>query len=252
VLRDEVGARERDVLVGIVGRLTEIKNHSLFLQAAARYKEKRAEDSKSKGDAGSAQEEAPRVRFLVIGDGHLSATLRKEAERLGLMEDMLFMGQRDDAENFYPGLDIVALTSLNEGTPLTLIEAMANERAVLSVKVGGVVDLVGAEHGASVGASEGYTLCERGVLVPTHDPQAFARALAFLVEDERVRREMGEKGRRFVERSYSKERLISDVTKLYDELLHREGAASSNSSSGLDLSQPSRLRAIKTTTLKED
>jgi glycosyltransferase involved in cell wall biosynthesis len=216
ILREELGAGLDEVLVGIVGRLTEIKHHSLFLRAAARYGERR----QARG-AGT-----PRVRFLVIGDGHLLGQLREEARALGLGPEVLFLGQRDDAENFYPGLDIVALTSRNEGTPLTLIEAMANERAVVAVGVGGVVDLLGDEAQDESSASrEEYAVCERGVLVRRQEAEAFAAALERVVEDESLRREMGERAARFVEREYAKERLVSDVSRLYQELLHeRDGA----------------------------
>ncbi len=244
VLREELGASDHDVLVGIVGRLTEIKNHQLFLQAAARYKKERYEAG-AVGEGGDAQ----RVRFLVIGDGHLSDALKEEARILGLGSDVLFLGQRDDPENFYPGLDIVALTSLNEGTPLTLIEAMANERAVLARAVGGVVDLIGNETGAPLAQSKEYALCERGVSVSAGAlPRGFAAGLSVLVENEEMRREMGERGRRFIESYYSKERLTSDVTKLYQELLHTERARPEH-----ELSTPATLqRAIKRTSLKEE
>ncbi|HEX8775513.1 MAG TPA: glycosyltransferase [Pyrinomonadaceae bacterium] len=237
VLREEIGASEDEVLVGIVGRLTEIKNHSLFLRAAASYKRER--------DEGARHEARPRVRFLVIGDGHLLGTLKEEARALGLEADVLFMGQRDDAETFYPGLDIVGLTSRNEGTPLTLIEAMATERAVVAVGVGGVVDLLGDETSAATGEREQYVLCERGMRVRPNDAEAFARALSVLVEDAPLRREVGERGRRFVQENYAKERLASDVTKLYEELLHEK------IKSVHDVSSPP-LRAIETTSLKED
>jgi glycosyltransferase involved in cell wall biosynthesis len=241
VLREEVGAGEEDVLVGIVGRLTEIKNHSLFLRAAASYKGAQAKD------AGATPRARHRVRFLVIGDGHLLGALQGEARELGLEADVLFLGQRDDAENFYPGLDILALTSLNEGTPLTLIEAMATERAVVAVSVGGVVDLLGDETIKTGGANAQYVLCERGVRVRSHDAEAFAGALSLLIEDAGLRREVAVRGRRYVECNYTKERLVADVTKLYEELLHEttEGAR--------QLAPPTvTLRAIKTTSLKED
>ncbi|HEX8135972.1 MAG TPA: glycosyltransferase [Pyrinomonadaceae bacterium] len=216
-LREELGATDGEVLVGIVGRLTEIKNHSLFLRAAARYKARR----RARG------EEGPRVRFLVIGDGHLLGQLREEARALGLGRDeLVFLGQRDDAENFYPGLDIVALTSRNEGTPLTLIEAMANERAVVAVGVGGVVDLLGGEvQNAGAARREEYAVCERGVLVRRQEAEAFAAALERAIEDESLRRAMAERARLFVEREYTKERLVGDVTRLYHELLHEKDAA---------------------------
>jgi glycosyltransferase involved in cell wall biosynthesis len=231
VLREEIGAGEEEVLVGIVGRLTEIKNHSLFLRAAATYKKEQPHDDER---AGTDSTQRRRVRFLIIGDGHLVGALEEEARELGLGADVLFLGQRDDAENFYPGLDIVALTSLNEGTPLTLIEAMANERAVVSVSVGGVVDLLGDE---ASGDNKQHVLCERGVRVRSHDARAFASALSVLVDDDALRREMGERGRRFVVQNYAKERLVADVMKLYQELLHTGEAAGAR-----DLSQPAELQ----------
>lgn len=211
-LRTEIGAAPRDVLVGIVGRLTEIKNHALFLKAAGLYKERRGLELKDGG----------RVRFLVIGDGHLRPRLEMEARSLGLESDVIFLGTRTDPENFYPALDAVALTSLNEGTPLTLIEAMANERACVATAVGGVIDLLGQRE--SDGRfdrgddNEGFELCEHGLSVRPNDAESFSRALEYIIRDEKGRREMGKRGRRFVEENYSKERLLSDIMNLYREL----------------------------------
>jgi glycosyltransferase involved in cell wall biosynthesis len=210
-LRDELKASSADVLVGIVGRLAEVKNHDLFLRAARRYKEARGLTTLSGG----------RVRFVVLGDGHLRRGLEEQARALGLASDVVFLGTRDDPENFYPALDIVALTSRNEGTPLTLIEAMANERPCVATAVGGVVDLLGDEVASSSerqGGRAAYSLCERGVLVRPGDAEAFCDGLARLVEDENLRREMGQRGRRFVEQNYSKERLLADIMSLYQEL----------------------------------
>ena len=82
----------------------------------------------------------------MLGDGSLRDRLEAQAQALGLAEDVIFAGSRRDPENFYAALDIVALTSLNEGTPLTLIEAMANARPVIATAVGGVVDLLGETY----------------------------------------------------------------------------------------------------------
>jgi glycosyltransferase involved in cell wall biosynthesis len=129
---------------------------------------------------------------------------------------VLFLGTRNDPENFYPALDVVALTSLNEGTPLTLIEAMANARACVATAVGGVVDLLGEKRGAETGTS--WAVCERGVRAPSKDAASFAEALSRLVRDESLRDELGKRGRLFVEQNYSKDRLLADVTNLYREL----------------------------------
>jgi glycosyltransferase involved in cell wall biosynthesis len=219
LMRDKLGASETDVLVGIVGRLTEIKNHALFLQMAARYKE-----------MFGAVKDGRRVRFIVVGDGHLRDKLEAEARELGIESEVMFTGTLSDPENFYPALDVVALTSLNEGTPLTLIEAMANARAVIATAVGGVIDLLGKEVEESSMRNEnsGYTLRERGVLVRPNDADAFCAGLARLVEDEELRRVTGERGRRFVEQNYSKERLLADVINLYHELAQENQVVKSN------------------------
>jgi glycosyltransferase involved in cell wall biosynthesis len=203
-LRHELGFSDKDILVGIVGRLTEIKNIDLFLQAAARFKERKS------------SHDDRLVRFLIIGDGKLRPQLETRAKQLGLAEDVLFLGTRDDPENFYPALDIVALTSLNEGTPLTLIEAMANARPVIATAVGGVVDLLGPL--AETQAEEAFQVCERGLSVQSGNAEGFARGLARLIEDEPLRRSFGERGRKFVAKHYAKERLLRDIHNLYCEL----------------------------------
>ena len=200
--RDQLGVKADDVLVGIVGRLTEIKNHELFLKEAAEFKSRSPQ-------AG--------VRFVVIGDGALRGELEQQAHSLGLANDVVFIGSRRDVENVYPALDIVALTSLNEGTPLTLIEAMANARPVISTMVGGVIDLLGDPVQEQSAGS--FVICQRGVGVPSNDAGAFAEGLAHLVADARLRREIGERGLQFVESHYSKDRLLEDMRALYADLL---------------------------------
>ncbi len=201
ITRAELGANESELLIGIVGRLTEIKNHKLFLEAGARLQ--KLTNS--------------RVRFLIIGDGNLRSELEAQTKSLGLDDRVSFLGTRNDPESFYPALDIVALTSLNEGTPLTLIEAMANARPVVATAVGGVVDLLGqSQH-----ESDGYALCERGISVRAGDAEGFAHALACLIEDEELRRDLGGRGLDFVTTHYAKERLLADVAELYAQLVDR-------------------------------
>ncbi len=222
------GGRGDDVLVGIVGRLTEIKNHRMFLEAAAHYKtqhEQSARHGARDGDGRGAHDEHDRrVRFVVIGDGHLRVELEEYALTLGLSAgDVIFTGLRDDPENFYPALDVAALTSLNEGTPLTLIEAMANARPVIATGVGGVVDLLGGVDASELRRPREWQVCERGVLVENHDAATFSRALDELIANEALRAGMGERGRAYVAEHYSVERLTADVLHLYEELLSRTG-----------------------------
>src|SRR4030095_309166 len=151
--------------------------HRGFLDAAAQLKK----ISKAK------------MRFLVIGDGGLRPQLESQVNELGLRDDVLFLGSRTGPESFYPALDIVALTSLNEGTPLSLIEAMANERPVIAAAVGGVVDLLGPK----TSMADGFHICERGVLVEGKDSETFARALELLITDESLRHDIATRGREF-------------------------------------------------------
>ncbi|HLM59520.1 MAG TPA: glycosyltransferase, partial [Pyrinomonadaceae bacterium] len=199
ILREEIGATEDEVLVGLVGRLTEVKNHSLFLQAAKIYQKK---------------SELPKLKFVVIGDGHLREKLEREAETLGVKDTVVFLGNRNDADVFYAGLDIVALTSLNEGTPLSLIEAMANEKAVVSTAVGGVVDLLGNV----VEQKQSFQLCERGVSVSSGNAEDFYSGLMYLVNDVKMRQTLSANGKSFIEDRYGKERLVTDVKNLYRKI----------------------------------
>jgi glycosyltransferase involved in cell wall biosynthesis len=202
--RNELGLQDSEILVGIVGRLTEIKNHELFLQAISQFKKARR--------SGNA------VKFVVIGDGNLRESLERTSAALGLNDDIIFAGSRRDPENFYAGLDAVALTSKNEGTPLTLIEAMANGVPVISTAVGGVVDLLG-ECDSEGGATIQYQICCRGIAVPPNDADAFAAGLERLVSDASLREELGASGLEFVERNYSRERLLADIRALYGALM---------------------------------
>jgi glycosyltransferase involved in cell wall biosynthesis len=209
VMRSELGASELDVLIGIVGRLTEVKNHELLLRAIARYCEMRR-----KGEAAIDR----RVRFVIIGEGELRYRLEWLASTLGIEGEVIFTGVRHDPENFYPALDVVALTSLNEGTPLTLVEAMANARAVVATAVGGVVDLLGGLDESALRRHRAWRVCERGVQVQPGDVDGFAHALAYVIENEELRAQMGARARRFVESHYSVERLLGDLRDLYDDL----------------------------------
>jgi glycosyltransferase involved in cell wall biosynthesis len=202
--RAGMDATENDVLIGIVGRLTEVKNHELFLHAAARVKALAA-----------AQNLNSCIRFVIVGDGRLRASLESKARELRLTEDIAFLGTRNDPENFYPALDIVALTSLNEGTPLTLIEAMANERPVIATAVGGVVDLLGP----GTSDTDGYAICERGISANSGDVESFARGLLRLLSDEALRMRLSSAGKGFVYANYGKARLIREISNLYERLL---------------------------------
>ena len=131
-LEDRRGLRSRlaiaadETVVGIVGRLAPIKNHDMFLRVARNVQEL----------------QVPGVRFVIFGVGGGRPILEERAHAMDL-HNVVFAGFTEDAREIYSALDVVALTSRNEGMPLTLIEGMANGKAVVSTSVGGVVDLLG-------------------------------------------------------------------------------------------------------------
>ncbi len=204
-LRSELRLKDDDLLIGIVGRLTEIKNHRLFLEAAAILR----------------NANGSRARFVIIGDGNLRHDLEAQVKSLQMESQVAFLGTRNDPENFYPALDILALTSLNEGTPLTLIEAMANARPVVATAVGGVADLLGAMARQS-DDKPGYQICERGVSVASGDAEGLADALQRLVADPELRDDLGRAALEFVTHKYDKERLLRDMAELYRDLIEAE------------------------------
>ncbi len=187
-LRRELGVEDRQPLVGIVARLVPIKRHEDFIAASALVAAR-----------------IPDARFLVVGDGERRTELEALVRRQGLMERVRFLGWRRDLDRIYADLDVVVLTSANEGSPVSLIEAMAAARPVVATSVGGVPDLV--EHGVS------------GLLARAGDPSATAEAIATLLADPERRRAMGEAGRKRVRDAYGVDRLVADVDRLYSDLM---------------------------------
>jgi len=151
---------------------------------------------------------------VIFGEGNDRVALERLAGDLGIAGRVIFAGTRE-ARDIYASADVVALTSKNEGTPLTLIEAMANGLPIVSTAVGGVVDLLGAVESSS----DGYDIRERGLTVASGDAAAFGRALHRVRDDAPLRGRQGAAAQERVEESYSKERLIADIIALYRELV---------------------------------
>jgi glycosyltransferase involved in cell wall biosynthesis len=174
-------------VVSTVGRLTAIKNHELFLEAAAVLA---AED--------------PAAVFLIVGDGERRGELARIAQARGIADRTRFLGWRRDLPTIYGATDVFLLTSRNEGTPVALIEALAAGVPGVSTDVGGVRDVI--EDGVS------------GVLAPPGDARALASGVSALLRDAAWRRDMGERGRHAVVVRYHVDRLVADIDALYRDL----------------------------------
>jgi glycosyltransferase involved in cell wall biosynthesis len=192
------------VTLGMVARLTAIKNHELFLEALARVS-------------------LLRCQGVIVGDGERRAAL--EALARGLLppeRPAIFTGWEREQGKIYADLDIVCLTSRNEGTPVALIEAMAAGRPFVATDVGGVRHLAVGEPRKDL---RGFEVFANGIIVPAGDAGAFASALEVLVRQPELRAAMGATGRTVAMTRYGKERLIKDVESVYDALLGRRREA---------------------------
>lgn len=189
-LRAELQAGDAP-LVGIVARLVPIKAHEVFLAAAARVREMR-----------------PDAQFLIVGGGERREELEAQAGALGLGASVRFLGWRADLDRLYADMDVVVLTSRNEGSPVALIEAMAAGVPVVSTDVGGVADVV--EHGVS------------GWLAPMDDAEAVARHVLTVLADPGRARTMGQQGRARVAATYDAGRLVHDIEGLYTTLVQQK------------------------------
>jgi glycosyltransferase involved in cell wall biosynthesis len=192
------------LLIGIVGRMVPIKNHTMFL------------------DAGKTLVEtlpAKKIKFLLVGDGEDRQCLENYTDLLGIREKVVFSGWERDLPPIYADLDILALTSLNEGTPVSVIEAMAASVPVVSTGVGGIKDLLGGIEVEQPGHGA-FKICQRGILCPEDDPDTFSKALAYMIETGYLLdNDRFSRARDYVLKNYSVERLVHDVESLYEKLL---------------------------------
>jgi glycosyltransferase involved in cell wall biosynthesis len=176
-------------VVTTVGRLTAIKQQTLFLDVASRV-------------AGAD----PSAVFVIAGDGDLRPTLEQQARSLGIADRVRFLGWRRDLPTIYAASDLVLLTSRNEGTPVMLIESLASGVPGVSTDVGGVRDVITSDA-VGLTAADG-------------DVSTLAAHVSALLDNPERRRQMGAAGRAFIVERYSLDRLVSDVDRLYQELLH--------------------------------
>ncbi len=197
VFREKYGLQENEIAIGIIGRLVPVKNHAFFLEAFKIAKEKTSKT----------------IKAIIIGDGELKEEIFNKAKELDLQinesnsssTDIIFTSWIKEIDTALPGLDIVALTSLNEGTPVSLIEAQAAGIPIVSTNVGGIEDVV-IEN-------------ETALLAPKDNVSIFSKQLLTLIEDNLLRKKFKANGLANVKTKFSYNRLVSDMRILYKNLL---------------------------------
>lgn len=185
--RKAIGAAPGAKIISIVGRITAIKNHKLFLETAKLLIEKRDD-----------------LFFAVVGGGELLEECERTTEQLGIAEKVVFAGWWEEVEKVYADTDVTVLTSINEGTPTCLIESLSAGVPVVATNVGGVADVV--RNG------------ETGFLVPPGDSSALASRILELIDNPPLREKMGRAGKDDMLKRYSEKRLVDDIVSMYRDL----------------------------------
>jgi glycosyltransferase involved in cell wall biosynthesis len=198
--RQAYNVADDEIAIGIVGRLVPVKNHRLFLKALSIV----------------ATKTSKKIRAFIIGDGEQRNSIELFANELGLQFNngnprekniLTFTSWIKDIDVSNAGMDIVALTSNNEGTPVSLIEAQASGKPIVSTSIGGIEDIVVQNKTALLSA--------------INDENALATNLLKLIEDDELRKSFSVTGAGFVRNKFSYQRLCTDMAGFYNSLLSR-------------------------------
>ena len=187
-LCQELGLDPQSKLVGMVARLAPVKGHHFFIRAAARI----------------AREDA-NVHFVLVGDGPLRREIEDESSQMGLCDRVHILGNRSDARLLALAFNVAVLTSLNEGLPNTVMEAMSAGVPTVATAVGGTVELISDN--------------ETGYLVPPADVETLADRIGFALKNADASAAVAQRGREFITSRFSMRQMVESVEKLYDEVI---------------------------------
>jgi len=187
--RQELGLPQDVKLIAMVGRLVPVKNFVLFLKAAKQV-----------------IESGFKARFIIVGDGPLRSELQEMATHLGLRDQVIFTGFREDVYRVVSMVDLFVLCSNSETFPLALIEAMALKKPVIATRVGGVPEIIDDRI--------------NGWLCPSGDDVSLANAITHLLTDEEKARELGERAYQKVVTTFSLRGMTDRLLDVYHELAH--------------------------------
>lgn len=192
--REKFGVKDDEIAIAIIGRITKIKNHTFFLDVIEKL---------------LLENSSLKIKVFIVGDGDLTATISQRVQSLNAKfgEKIFMTSWIFDIASFNPGMDIICLTSDNEGTPVSLIEAQASSVPIVTTDVGGIKDIV-------VDNTTGY-------IVPRNDLAQFSEKLKELVENKDKRESFSKNGWEFVKDKFHYTRLVNDVEMLYKKLLDK-------------------------------
>lgn len=191
-LRREFGFAPDEFLVGIVAALEDHKGHTYLIEASK-----------------IVRQQAPKVRFIVVGSGSLRMDLDRQAKDLGVEDIVFFLGFRDDVPRILASLDMFVLSSHHEGMGSSLLDALASRLPVVATRAGGIPEVIEDR--------------ETGLLVPPRDPAALAGAILELYRDRELAARLAGRGLEVVRRKFSAEAMAGKIARLYEESAARKG-----------------------------
>ncbi|MCB9066205.1 MAG: glycosyltransferase family 4 protein [Calditrichae bacterium] len=186
--RKQLGVAENDLLIGTIGRLVPEKGYQYFIESAA-----------------ALSQELPNIKFAIIGDGELREDLVSQTRKKNISERMQFLGVRNDIPELIAAMDAYVLSSVSEGLPMVVLEAMAAGKPVIATSVGDVPKIIAHR--------------KTGLLIESGDIAALTAAIRELAENPQIATLMGENARNFVEQYYSLAHMTSKYVERFDALI---------------------------------
>jgi len=211
--RQKYQVTDDEIAIAITGRLVPIKNHAMFIDVV-----RKVLDNTTK-----------KVRFFIVGDGEERGNIETKLTQCNIEycdalksispKPVTLTSWIKDVDVVNAGVDMVVLTSLSEGTPVSLIEAQASNKPIVSTNVGGISNIVIPNKTA--------------LLANTHDVEMFSTHLLSIIEDPQLRQKMSEQGWNFVRDKFHYTRLVNEMDELYTELLSNANVKNTNSRAAL-------------------
>jgi len=187
---EELNLTSEDKIIGIVARLSHEKSHITLIKAMKKV-----------------IKDVPNVKLLIVGDGPLKVSLMRSVKKMKLNDFCFFLGIRKNIPEIISCLDVAVLSSVTEGLPISLIEAMTSGKCVVGTDVGGIPEVI--DHG------------ENGLLIPPNDPEKLAEALIYLLNNPDIAKKMGEKGIKIAKEEFSYQIMIKKIERIYDESIRQ-------------------------------
>ena len=190
VLKQKIGIEDDEFVIGAIGRLVAVKDYKTFIAGAK-----------------IILEVHQKTKFIVVGDGPLQNDLEAQAIKLNIIDKIKFLGFQEDVMGIIQTFDIFAMTSLHEGIPMALLEAMSMKKPIVATNVGGIPEII----------------CDsqNGLLIPAEDPEALANACLRLQRNATLRNCLSHCGFEYIQRKYSLKIMAEQTLAVYKEVLRQ-------------------------------